>query len=132
MKNEYGVPLDRNGYAPSIVGCDNECALCHKQLNEHLDRHEIFGGAYREKSKRLGLWVYLHHNTCHIFGKQSVHQCAKNALCLKKEAQWLAMVFYKWNVDRFRQEFGKNYLDNPEQADADVKEIWDLQEKGEM
>ena len=59
MTNEYGVKLDSNGYAPSIVQYDvDACYICYG-CREKLDRHEIYGGANRQKSKRLGLWVTL-------------------------------------------------------------------------
>ena len=48
--------LDRNGYAPSIVQDDADecCAICYANGGKDpLNRHEIFGGAYRQKSKRL-------------------------------------------------------------------------------
>lgn len=111
--NEYGTPLDRNGYAPSIVqdSTDRCCYLCY--ANGHgdpLNRHEIFGGAYRKKSKRLGLWVYLCHDRCHQ-GQSGVHNSTGKDIALKRAAQRAAMEQYGWDIDRFRQEFGKNYLE---------------------
>ena len=111
MYNEYGRKLDRNGYAPSILQLDCECWLCGKQGMEKLDRHEVFGGPYRSKSKRLGLWVLLHHESCHIFGPEAVHSNGENARRLKAEAQRAAMKEYGWTVADFRREFGKNYLE---------------------
>ena len=58
MTNEYGVTLDRNGYAPSIVQDIDGCWFCKTQQGK-LDRHEIYHGAYRKKSKALGLWALL-------------------------------------------------------------------------
>ena len=54
---------------------------------DRLERHHLFGGAYRKKSDRLGLVVDLTHG------------------------QALAMERYGWDIDRFREEFGMNYLD---------------------
>ena len=56
MVNEYGAKLDRNGYAPSIIQdeADESCFVCY--ANGHYDplnRHEAFGGPFRDKSKRL-------------------------------------------------------------------------------
>ena len=65
MKNEFGACLDKNGYAPGIVTFDTDCCFLCGGQDEKLDRHECFGGAMREKSKRLGLWVPLCHNRCH-------------------------------------------------------------------
>ena len=110
-KNEYGAELDRNGYAPSILQDDLEaCFICFG-CHEKLDRHEVFGGANRQKSKRLGLWVTLCHNQHHIFGPRSVHQCREVDLALKRFAQRAAMLHYGWSVEDFIREFGRNYLD---------------------
>ena len=49
--------------AKSILQDEKECFICHTTQN--LERHHIFGGAYRSKSERDGLTVYLchrHHN----------------------------------------------------------------------
>lgn len=107
MKNEYGVQLDRNGYAPSIVTFDTgRCFLCEAQ-DERLDRHECFGGALRDKSKQLGLWVPLCHTRCHLYG---VHQRSDTRLQCQQAAQKAAMQQYGWNTEDFIREFGKNYL----------------------
>ena len=104
-KNEYGAPLDRNGYAKSIVQLGDCCFRCGATGGK-LDRHEIWGGPYREKSKRLGLWVLLCHDTCHIGG---VHRDAEYAARLRRYAQGIAQEEYGWSTERFIQEFGKNY-----------------------
>lgn len=110
-KNEYGAELDRNGYAPSILQeYESACFICFG-CHEKLDRHEVFGGANRQKSKRLGLWVTLCHNQHHIFGPRSVHQCREVDLNLKRMAQQEAMIRYGWSVEDFIREFGRNYLD---------------------
>jgi hypothetical protein len=70
----------------------------------------VFGGANRKKSEQYGLKVYLHHNKCHIFGKNAVHKDAE--LCRKVQAivQKRAMQHYGWTVDDFIGIFGKNYI----------------------
>lgn len=108
MKNEYGVELDRNGYAPSIIPYHDElcCFICDGNGNGKMDRHEIFGGAYRDKSKRLGLWVYLCHDPCHMkraHGNRGYQQMLRNT------AQSFAMEKYGWTKEDFIREFGKNY-----------------------
>lgn len=109
--NEYGVPLDRNGYAPSILQTGEGCFLCRCCGGlDPLDRHEVFGGANRAKSKRLGLWVNLCHHRCHIFGSEAVHRSADTALGLKRAAQRAAMAHYGWTEDDFRLQFDKSYL----------------------
>lgn len=108
--------MDKNGYAPSIMQdtvFEPCCYLCGANgALDKLDRHEIFGGPYREKSKRLGLWVLLCHNDCHIFGPLAAHNNASTALRLKQEAQRRAMEAYGWSTDDFIREFGKNYLED--------------------
>lgn len=111
--NEYGAELDRNGYTPSIVqeDADEYCAVCYANgSKDPLNRHEIFGGACRKKSKRLGLWVSLCHDRCHQHGPNSVHQNAEANGALKARGQRAAMEYYGWSKDDFRREFGKNYL----------------------
>ena len=110
MKNDYGVKLDHNGYAPSIIPdhCASCCWNCGKNgASDPLNRHEIFYGPYREKSKRLGLWVYLCHSECHLNG---VHKDTELDLRLKQVGQYAAMKHYHWDKDEFRREFGRNYL----------------------
>lgn len=106
--------MDKNGYSESIMQdtvFEPFCYLCGANgALDKLDRHEIFGGAYREKSKRLGLWVLLCHHDCHIFGPMAVHNNASAALRLKQTAQRLAMDAYGWSTEDFIREFGKNYL----------------------
>lgn len=112
-KNEYGAPLDRNGYAPSIIPGHGEyrCKMCGRNgSRDPLNRHEVFGGAYRDKSKRLGLWVHLCHDRCHQ-GADGVHSNADKANQLKAEAQRYAMEEYGLTVQEFRLEFGKNYIE---------------------
>ena len=102
MKNEYGMPLDRNGYAPSILW-DDGCRYCGAP---ETVRHEVFyGGGRRETCKRLGLWVSAcpaHH--------ELVHNDHETDLDLKQWAQHLAMQYYGWSIEDFRQRFFKSYI----------------------
>lgn len=108
--------MDKNRYAHSIMQdtvFELFCYLCGANgALDKLDRHEIFGGPYREKSKRLGLWVLLCHNDCHIFGPLAAHNNASTALRLKQDAQRRAMEAYGWSIEDFIREFGKNYLED--------------------
>lgn len=103
------MKLDRNGYADSIIPCHSptDCWLCDRNGCGKMDRHEVFGGAHRQKSKALGLWVHLCHDSCHLNG---VHKSAFQAGLLKAEAQRCAMRKYGWTEEEFIAEFGKNYL----------------------
>ena len=100
--------LDRNGYAPSIIPFHSEtqCWLCEGNGRGKMDRHEVFFGSNRRKSKRLGLWVHLCHE-CHVYG---VHLHREDDLLLKVEGQHCAMKKYGWTKEQFIAEFGKNYI----------------------
>ncbi len=111
MINKYGERLDSNGYSKSIVQPrrQEECFLCHR--NGELARHEIFFGAFRKKSKELGLWVYLcpgcHQGTNGVHGKNG----RESDLWLKKCGQIAAENEYGFSKLEFIAEFGRNYLD---------------------
>lgn len=101
--------LDRNGYAPSIVQEDlGECYLCGRSCGEKLDRHEVYGGANRQKSKALGLWVMLCHETCHLSG---VHQYPSQSYKLREKVQRIAMEHYGWTKEEFIKKIGRNYIE---------------------
>lgn len=78
-RNEYGVKLDSNGYAPSILSKSPTCLICGRYRTA---RHEVFFGPYRDKSKRLGLWANLC-PWCHQNGVTAVHTNREADLRLK-------------------------------------------------
>ena len=90
---------------------ERQCFLCGANgSGDPLDRHHIFGGAYRDKSEKYGLVVDLCHHSCHIFKPGSVHQNASVMRQLKRYGQLKAMREQGWTEDDFRREFGKSYL----------------------
>ena len=104
MTNDYGIKLDRNGYAPSIMQKADRCYMCGR--SGILHRHEIYGNAYRSKSKAFGLWVNLCpdcHNEVHF-----VH--AEWKMELREQGQMVAQKYYGWNENDFREKFGRCYL----------------------
>lgn len=116
MTNEFGVRMDRAGYAPSIMQPARSrcCYLCGKPAGyEKMDRHEPWGGPNRAKSKELGLWVLLHHIGCHE-GPGSVHTDGEKARELRKDAQRAAMLRYGWSREEWIRRFGKSELDEKE------------------
>lgn len=106
MKDDLFKRLDRNGYAPSIVQTDNErqCFVCYCNLN--TQRHEIFHGSNREKSKMYGLWV----NVCPVCHYKIHNGDGTLDKRLKVYGQQTAMTVYGWTEEDFRKRFGKNYL----------------------
>lgn len=114
MTNEYGMTLDRNGYAESIIQQNTGvCYLCKTRGDGKLDRHEPWGAANRQKSKEYGMWVTLHHFGCHE-GPGSVHEDAALARELRKDAQRAAMLRYGWTREEFIRRFGKSELSEEE------------------
>lgn len=106
-KNNFGVELDKNGYAPSIIQVDTSyCYLCGRR-DRKLDRHEVWGASNRQKSKRDGLWVMLCHDECHLYG---VHQDREKREFLCRVGQTAAMKEYGWSTDDFIKRYGKNWL----------------------
>lgn len=93
-------------------GGDNiTCFLCGRNGSaDRLDKHHIFGGAYRKKSEKLGLTVYLCHHDCHIFGSAAVHKNAETMQFLHEYGQRKAMHENGWDTGEFIKQFGKNYL----------------------
>ena len=96
----------------SIIQDNNEkCYLCGRPAcGDPLDKHHVFGGAFRKKSEKYGLYVYLHHGMCHIFGDKAVHQCAERNREMQERAQVIAMATYGWTEEEFREKFGRSYL----------------------
>lgn len=75
----------------------------------NLHRHEIFFGSNRQKSIKYGLVVFLAPEM-HNMSKKGVHFNREFDLLLKRIAQKTAMEYYGWDVDQFRNQFGKSYL----------------------
>lgn len=99
--------MDSNGYNPSILQDDLSYCYCCGRSVEKLDRHEIFGAANRKKSKELGLWVMLCHQSCHLGG---VHTYPNKYIYLKQKAQRIAMKHYGWTKEEFIEKFGRSFI----------------------
>ena len=85
-----------------------QCWKCGKW--GQMERHHIFGGAYRNKSEKYGLVVDLCGNRCHRNGRLSVHRNGNQMRMLRRYGQLKAMQEQRWTEDDFRREFGKSYL----------------------
>jgi len=99
--NEYGAPLDRNGYAASILQSSPCCFLCGSV--EGLQRHEPWNAANRQKSKEYGMWLILCWR-CH----ERVHREPSEATALRKVAEATARADYGWTHEEFIRRFGKS------------------------
>lgn len=91
---------------------DKQCWLCGANgVADPLDKHHLWGGALRKKSERDGLYVYLCHNQCHIFGRYAAHQCKETMQRLHEygELKWLEER-PGMTVKDFIREYGKNYI----------------------
>ena len=111
---------DRNGYNPSILQDEPDCCWLCRRRDRKLDRHEVFGGANRRKSKALGLWVTLCHEECHL-GAGGVHQDAALRKALRAQSQQIAMGVYGWTEEAFVRRFGRSYTAD----DAEAEEGFD-------
>ena len=90
---------------------EGRCFLCGKVAGgDPLDEHHVFGGANRKNSEKYGLKVYLHHNSCHIFGEKAVHKNKDTMRAIQKAVQKYAMEYYSWSEDDFRKIFYRSYL----------------------
>jgi hypothetical protein len=94
-------------YACSLLQTDqSRCYLCGRR-DQHLDRHEIFGGSNRRKSAAMGLWVVLCHDRCHLNG---VHKDGALMRMLRAKGQQAAMERYGMTKEEFIREYGKSYI----------------------
>lgn len=92
-----------------------QCFLCGKNgCGDPLDEHHIFNGAYRDKSERYGLTVFLCHDRCHENGPRAAHRNAETRQMLHEYGQRKAMEENGWSTEDFIREFGKNYLHEEE------------------
>ena len=93
--------------ANSILQEEKECFIC--KTTYALEKHHIFGGAYRSKSERDGLTVYLchwHHNE----PPYGVHHNRYNMDWLRSVGQRAYMKHYDATTEDFIREYGRNYL----------------------
>lgn len=82
-------------------------------MRRWLECHHVYGAAYRRKSERYGLKVYLCH-FCHNEPPYGVHQDKERQRWLQSEVQRIAMEHYGWTEEEFRAMFGRSYLDEEE------------------
>lgn len=108
MKNEFGIQLDSNGYAPSILQYRTDCQCYRCGTTYDLARHEVYQGVGRRQScKKYGLWVSLCY-VCHAY----IHNYpqSEEARELDVYAEKQALQSYNWKTEDFIKIFGKNYI----------------------
>lgn len=98
----------------SIIQTDRtHCFMCEKHANAvygGLEEHHVYGGyGVRQISEKYGFKVYLCH-FCHNEPPDGVHHNKENRLALQAKVQQIAMDYYGWSKDQFRQIIGKNYI----------------------
>jgi len=97
--------LDRNGYGPPLIkNVPGHCLLCLR-TDRPLQRHEVFHGSNRQRSKALGCWVTIC-DECHAL----LHAQPNIERQLKETMQKTCMEAYGWSVDDFRKAFGKSWI----------------------
>jgi hypothetical protein len=90
---------------------EKKCFLCGRNGNgDPLELHHIFQNAYRNKSEKYGLTVWLCGERCHRCGTYAAHNNADTMLLLHQYGQRKAMKEQGWDISKFIEVFGKNYL----------------------
>lgn len=90
---------------------ERRCWRCGKNgFDDPLEEHHIFQGSNRKNSTKYGLTVYLCGKNCHREGKYSVHRCRETRDELMRYGQKKVMEEQGWDVEKFIEVFGKNYL----------------------
>ena len=73
---------------------ERKCFLCGRNdPSDPLEHHHIFGAAYRKKSEKYGLVVYLCGNRCHRNGRGAVHRNGDQMRRLRRYGQLKAREF---------------------------------------
>lgn len=93
--------------AKSIISEEKRCYICG--TTQWIERHHIYGGAFRPKSEKYGLVIYLcnkHHNQ----PPDGVHFNRERMDQIRAIGQRAFMEHYP-DKD-FMKEFGRNFLDD--------------------
>lgn len=110
----------------SVIQKEKCCWFCGSQ--EYLENHHIFGGPNRKKSEKYGLKVWLCH-FCHRDNRAGVHADPEKQAELHRQGQ--QEFEKKYTRERFVQEFGKNYLDEPSDRPPGLCNVREKSEKPE-
>lgn len=92
----------------SLLSNERRCYLCGTTLNLH--RHHIYPSAFRSKSEKYGLWVWLCFD--HHVGNHGVHTTPEGQARWKKLKAIGQKRFEElYDHDLFMKEFKRNYLE---------------------
>ena len=94
--------------AKSIIQTEKECYITGSTDNLHL-HHVIPGNGTRKLCDKYGLTVWLRADW-HNMSDYGVHFNKKLDTELKQMAQQKAMEVYGWDINRWIEIFGQNYL----------------------
>lgn len=72
-------------------------------------KHHVFGASNRNKSEEYGLYIYLTPEM-HNMSDRGIHFDKGFDRYVKRLAQKTAMQYYGWNMEDWRERFGRNYL----------------------
>lgn len=87
------------------------CFLCGRNgFHDPLERHHIYGGAYRNKSEKYGMVVLLCGSRCHRNGENAAHKSKAVKDYLRAQGQRAAMEQLGWTKEEFIREFGRSYI----------------------
>lgn len=90
---------------------ERRCFICgQNNPADPLELHHIFGAAYRRKSDKYGLVVYLCGDKCHRNGRNAVHRNGGQMRRMRRYGQLKAMQEQGWTEAEFIRAFGKSYL----------------------
>ncbi|NLC96882.1 MAG: hypothetical protein GX675_04875 [Erysipelotrichaceae bacterium] len=89
----------------SILQNEKECFYTESKFN--LEKHHIMPGAFRSKSEKFGLWIYVRCDI-HRGTEYSIHNDEEKLTQLKQLAQ--EKFEMKYSHEKWMQEFKKNYL----------------------
>ena len=89
----------------SLIQTEKECYIT--QSTNNLHKHHVFPGAFRTKSEKWGMWVWLR-SDWHVGEPYSIHSDENLLIELKKQAQ---IIFEeKYSHEKYMEIFKRNYL----------------------
>lgn len=94
--------------AKSIIQNTKECYLTGSTYNLH-EHHCLYGTGLRKLSEKYGLKIWLRADL-HNMSNQGVHFNPELDLKIKQMAQRKAMEHYGWDIPKFIEIFGRNYI----------------------